>query len=217
MKPESTYRKRLRMAALQNLGKFWSSHRLWVTFSAFVAPFLIQANKHGWCSLLTFAETAESAVLALGLSILGNIVIALYGGTKTLDNELRGKVNEQSAALLKLSQDTERLRKQLEHPPLSPIEQGRRDLVKQVLESFPTSQRAMANVVLKHVSQHGEVDLMSLISGGILGGLSNPHLVSEVINTSIGRGLLKVDAPSRRLVWVNPDLKSALLFYLLGE
>jgi hypothetical protein len=95
MNPELSYGKRLRNAAHQDFWNFWSSHRMWVTFSTLVTPFLIQAETHGWNSLLTLRETLESAAFALGLSLAGNCLIALWGGAKSLDAGLRSIIQQQ--------------------------------------------------------------------------------------------------------------------------
>jgi hypothetical protein len=94
----SNYGKRLRRAARKNFGNFWSSHRWWVTFSTVVSPFLIQAISHGWRNLLTLHEALESTAFALALSLAGNYLIALWGGAKSLDAELRSQLTQEHDA-----------------------------------------------------------------------------------------------------------------------
>jgi hypothetical protein len=94
MESEVSYGKRLHKAAREDFKTFWSGHRSWVTFSTLISPFLVQVKVLGWASLLTGYETLESAVLALGLSLAGNYVIALWGGAKSLDAGSRAAIAE---------------------------------------------------------------------------------------------------------------------------
>src|SRR5579863_5691097 len=98
MESEVTYGRRLRKAAYEDFRNFWSGHRLWVTFATLVSPFLAQAKTYGWASLLTLHETLESATYALGLSLAGNCLIALWGGAKSLDAGLHAKIQQRNPA-----------------------------------------------------------------------------------------------------------------------
>jgi hypothetical protein len=102
MESEQTYGKRLHKAAREDFKNFWSRHRVWVTIATLTSPFLVQSKNHGWRSLLTSRETFESVGLALGLSLIGNYLIALWGGARSIDTALRGD-------LAKKTQDIQRL------------------------------------------------------------------------------------------------------------
>ena len=49
-------------------------------------------------------ETLESAALALLLSVAGNLVIALFGDAKSLDTELRTKIQHRDLAIAEKDQ-----------------------------------------------------------------------------------------------------------------
>jgi hypothetical protein len=99
MEPEQTYGKRLHRAAREDFRKFWSGHRVWVTVATLISPFLMQWKNHGWGSLLTAQDTLESGGLALGLSIVGNYLIALWGGASSLDAGLQETIVDKEAEL----------------------------------------------------------------------------------------------------------------------
>jgi|SRR5579862_4339088 len=220
MEPEATYGKRLHKAARKDFKSFWSAHRWWSALISLIsagAGVLIQMAILGTGSVVNLALTLSIALGFLLLSLIGNYLISLRRAAEALDTGLREEIRTKESALLELSKDNLTLRQRLDNPPLSPVEQSRRDLVKQELEAFPASHSAVATAIMKYILQYGEVDSISVVSGGVLGPISNPYLSQDVIQRAVSNGLLKADGPSRRLLRVNPELKSALAFHLLGD
>jgi len=90
---EPTYGKRLRAVAWQQFRGFWSAFRNWVTFaSTCLAPLALQIARHGWRSLVSLEETLVSAIVGLGVSLVGTYVIAVWKAAEALDAEQRAKL-----------------------------------------------------------------------------------------------------------------------------
>jgi hypothetical protein len=102
---ELAYGRRLREAALNDLRNFWSAHRRWVTICTIVSPFIIQGFTHGWASLLLLRDNLVAATCGLLLSLIGNFLIALWCGAKSLDAALQEKIRQQDLAIQEGRQD----------------------------------------------------------------------------------------------------------------
>ena len=118
--------------------------------------------------------------------------------------ELRDAKNGELARL------TERLRQAEatpKAPPISAIEQRRRDLVAEYLKPFDADEIK----ALRHVLESGQVNVqqLELRFGGPTAGMWR-----RLLNKGIPTGLVKADS---RMLRINPELVNALAFHLLGK
>lgn len=109
-----------------------------------------------------------------------------------------------------LSRLTERLRQAEatpKAPPISVIEQRRRDLVAEYLKPFDADEIK----ALRHVLESGQVNVqqLELRFGGPTAGMWR-----RLLNKGIPTGLVKADS---RMLRINPELVNALAFHLLGK
>jgi hypothetical protein len=222
MGPEPTYGKRLHRAAREDFKGFWSLYRYWVTVATgLFSPILIQLYRHGWRSVVNLDETVTSVVVGLLVSMGGTYLIAMRRGAETLDAGLRNEVTGHNSAASRLSEEVQKLQEQLTNPPISRIEQSRRDSVGQKLQLFPSAYAETAKSILKYVLEHGQVNAFELIHDGLLGGISNPDLIEKALEKALGCHLLRpypgLGPWTSISVSINPELKPALSFHLLGE
>jgi hypothetical protein len=222
MGPEPSYGKRLHAAARKDFKAFWSAHRWWssiITVVSAGAAVLLQIAILGTGTVANLALTLSVAVGGLLISLIGNYLISMRRGAEQIDTGLQQQIKENDLALAESGQNIKTLQERLAKPPLSPIEQGRRELVDQKLRSFPANQLELAKAVLRYVLDHGTVPTSGLIFDDLLGGVSNPDLISIVLEKAVHDQLLGGNPGpwTSMRVTINPELKSALSFHLLGE
>jgi hypothetical protein len=78
---------------------FWSPHRWLVTIVMLLAPVGFQIASHGVRSVLNMAETIESGLIGLAVSLIGNYFIAMWKAAETLDAESRSELATTRARL----------------------------------------------------------------------------------------------------------------------
>ena len=98
------------------------------------------------------------------------------------------------------------------YTPISALEVGRRNTVAEKLACF-CKPKDLVKYALQHILQHGEVDPIQFCAAhlDIQGRETDLH---EVIRDGLSLGLLK---STGQCVTVNPELKEALTFHLLGD
>ena len=221
MEPESNYGKRLHKAARQDFRKFWSTHRLWATLSTLavtVSVIGIQVAYRGVGSMANVEQTIVNGVVGLGIALIGNYLIAMRRGAESLDSGLRNEIHEKNSALQDRTKENLKLQARLAVRPISLIERNRRTEVEQKLNLLPSEFIDVVKGVIKYLLIHGEVDPIVLAVGGRLGKTVNQHVIMAAIDKAAMAGLLKpVPGTNRHRVMVNPELKDALSFHLLGK
>lgn len=94
---------------------------------------------------------------------------------------------------------------------VSPLEHSRRELVKDKLANIQEPFRALVPQVLCYLLKHGEVNEMTMYGDPLF---RKQNLISAATSQAVMHGLA---VARNNHVQVNPELRDALTFYLLGD
>jgi len=218
MEPESNYGKRLHKAARQEFRKFWSAHRLRAILSTLAVTVSVIGIQVAYRGVGSVEQTIVSGVVGLGVSLIGNYLIAMRRGAESLDSGLRDEIHEKNSALQNQTKENRKRQARLVVRPISLIERNRRTEVEQKMNALPSEFVDVVEGVIEYLLIHGEVDPILLAEGGRLGKTANQHVIMAAIDKAAMAGLLKpVPGTNRHRMMVNPELRDALSFHLLGE
>lgn len=201
-------------AVSADLGNFWSGHRIWVTIATLAAPFIIQAETHGWRSLLTLVETLESAALALGLSVAGNLVLSFFVGAKSLDAGLCAQIEKRDKTItdqgIEIQQHEQKLVALIEKPQRTPAQEHHFRQAQSELQKLPDH----AKIALRHIWSS---EVLHELPGGmiIIPGLkreqSNDAMAGELGSSPLVRVTATPHPSGDRRYWeIAPAFRDAL-------
>ena len=106
-----SYGKRLHKAARQEFRRFWSLYRYWATVtSAVIIPMGFQILRRGIHSV-NVADTVETGIASLVISMFGSYVIAMRRGAENLDTSLRSDIDDRNITIGHLKDQLGRGRK----------------------------------------------------------------------------------------------------------
>jgi hypothetical protein len=158
---EPAYRKRLLLAASKDFKQFWSSHRSWVTVVSLLSPSFIQVLRYGWPSLLNLRSILESAALGIVLSIMGNCVIALWRGAKSLDAGLQAQIHSRDAVIADREETIKEQKEKIQifaQPKRNAADQYHYDKAKAFLDKRGPKFLG----ALQHLRNHGDLTYSSM-------------------------------------------------------
>jgi hypothetical protein len=208
---EQTYRKRLLVAAWEDFRKFWSAHRYWVTFvSLLLSPLIIQVLRYGLPSLLSTQNILESAALGIGLSIIGNVLIAVWTGAKSLDAGLHEKIQHRDVIVAARDQTIEEQDEKIRsitEPKRTPAEQHHYDTAKKTIERLGPS----CVVALRHLKTHGRL-IIGTFGSPLPPGIPRDDVI-RIYDECFGAGLVTArDNPSQgeRMFEIAPTMNAVL-------
>jgi hypothetical protein len=102
-------------------------------------------------------------------------------------------------------------RKMLINEPISVLERHRRELIKSKLDAA----QELTKEVLRYILLHGKVDEVALFNRFQAPPHAGAAMVQRVLDQSFAEHIIVLAAT--RTWAINPDLKEAVVYYLLGE
>ena len=171
----------------------------------------LQTARHGWRSVTNLAETFQNAAGGLVVSLLGTYLISLCQAPKLLDSEQAAYTAKLEAAKQAVEAELESARQDVATPKVSSLERSKRERVANLLPNLTEPERE----VLKYLLHFGPTEPRIL---------SERHGVQTMGMATWGKAMqnqIMVVVPKTArspVFWdINPELRKALEFHLLGE